>query len=215
MTVQASWSRSDNTTSAPSFANRVHSASPMPLAPPVTTATLPLTFIAGPFVDGSAFRKARFAHPPPLRAREHPWSIPGQLANNLIRSPRRSCCGTVVAGNNTVAGRTLRLTRDERPHSTTGLDLLGDRAVSGLPSAPTVPATAGTSPACRSRTCSRRRPGSQSPIEDRPLSVQNVKSASGWWARVASAYVTAVRTTGASRCRRIAWNEVAGSTPRL
>ena len=34
-------------------------------------------------------------------------------------------------------------------------------------------------------------------------------------ARVASAYVTAVRTTAASRCRRIAWHEVAGSTPRL
>jgi hypothetical protein len=34
-------------------------------------------------------------------------------------------------------------------------------------------------------------------------------------ARVASAYVTAVRTTAASRCRRIAWREVAGSIPRL
>jgi hypothetical protein len=34
-------------------------------------------------------------------------------------------------------------------------------------------------------------------------------------ARVASAYVTAVRTAAASRCRRIAWREVAGSTPRL
>ena len=68
----------------------------------------------------------------------------------------------------TAAGWTLRHTRDEPPHSTTGLDLLGDPARSGLPSTPTVQATAGTPPACRSRTCSRRRLGSQSPTGDRP-----------------------------------------------
>jgi hypothetical protein len=31
---QASWQRSDSTTSAPSFANLVHNARPIPLAPP-------------------------------------------------------------------------------------------------------------------------------------------------------------------------------------
>jgi len=67
-------------------------------------------------------------------------------------------------------------THDERPHSTTGLDLLGDRAGSGLPSTPTVQATAGTPPACRSRTCSRRRLGSQSPTGDRPYPSKNANS---------------------------------------
>jgi hypothetical protein len=48
------------------------------------------------------------------------------------------------------------------------------------------------------------------------LSVQETPARGlGPAARVASAYVTAVRTTAASRCRRIAWYEVAGSTPRL
>src|SRR5512132_1193772 len=64
--------------------------------------------------------------------------------------------------------------RDEPPHSTTGLDLLGDPAGSGLPSTPTVQATAGTPPACRSRTCSRRRLGSQSPT--RPYPSKNASS---------------------------------------
>jgi hypothetical protein len=74
---QASWSRSDNTTWAPSFANRVHRASPIPLAPPVTTATLPLTSIAGPFQ-----RRRHCARPDsrarlPCRARGHHGCTPG------------------------------------------------------------------------------------------------------------------------------------------
>src|SRR4051794_17035523 len=44
--------RSDSTTRAPSRANLVHSARPMPLAPPVTTHTLSLTCMAGPFGCG-------------------------------------------------------------------------------------------------------------------------------------------------------------------
>ena len=48
-----------------------------------------------------------------------------------------------------------------------------------------------------------------------PLSPKEAISRLGAVARVASAYVTAVRTTAASRCRRIAWHEVAGSTPLL
>ena len=47
---QVSWLRSDSTTWPPSFANRVHSARPIPLAPPVTTHTLSLTFMAGSFL---------------------------------------------------------------------------------------------------------------------------------------------------------------------
>jgi hypothetical protein len=42
----AAWSRSDNTTCAPTPAKRVHRANPMPLAPPVTTHTLSLTSMA-------------------------------------------------------------------------------------------------------------------------------------------------------------------------
>ena len=59
-------------------------------------------------------------------------------------------------------------TRDERPTRRPAWTCLGDRAGSGLPSTPTGQATAGTPPACRSRTCSRRRLGLQSPIGDRP-----------------------------------------------
>jgi hypothetical protein len=73
----------------------------------------------------------------------------------------------------------------------------------------------GTPPACRSRTCSRRRLGSQLPTGDCPYPFKTRARGLGPVARVASAYVTAVPTTAASRCRRIAWHEVAGSTPRL
>jgi hypothetical protein len=48
-----------------------------------------------------------------------------------------------------------------------------------------------------------------------PPGGRNASSRARPVARVATAYVTAVRTTAASRCRRIAWHEVAGSTPRL
>jgi hypothetical protein len=112
------------------------------------------------------------------------------------------------------ARRTLRDTRrtasvDDLPGP------LGDPTGSGLPSTPTVQARAGTPPACRSRTCSRRRLGSQSPTGTAPIRPKTRARGLGEEGRVASAYVTAVRTIAASRCRRIAWHEVAGSTPRL
>src|SRR5512133_2785345 len=48
-----------------------------------------------------------------------------------------------------------------------------------------------------------------------PVRPKNASSRARAGGEGASAYVTVVRTTAASRCRRIAWHEVAGSTPRL
>jgi hypothetical protein len=126
-----------------------------------------------------------------------------------------ACRGRVVAGNTPPPGGPYDT------HATNGLTRRPAWACWVIPQDPVCPAhpprrlrrahhQQADRGHARDADLDRNRPSGTAPIRPRTPA-----RGLGPVAGVASAYVIAVRTTAASRCRRIAWREVAGSTPRL
>ena len=110
------------------------------------------------------------------------WKSEGRVAPRLLRDIRagvasgRFLKAEPRLARAAVSGAVLATLQMSLTNPELVDDAAGDQLVEQLLRMLGVTATAGTPPACRSRTCSRRRLGSQSPTGDRPYRSKNASS---------------------------------------